>query len=336
MAVKIRLQRRGRKKKPFYHIVVADSRAPRDGRFIEKIGLYNPMTNPATVELDGDKALDWLIKGAQPTDTARSILRYKGVLYKKHLLKGVNKGAFSQEEADKMFDQWIQEKELKISEKVLESKKKTEKIRANIFGAIKSVSKKPVEAADEEVPMMAKGATEPTAEVAATEVEKVADVADEKVEAAKDAVAASETVEVVKEKAESAAEVVEEVTAAAEETSEVAEEKVEAVEKASEEVVAAAEKPAEAIVEAAEEKAKTVEKVSEEVAAAGEEPAEAIVEAAEEKAEKVEVAKEAVEEVTATAEVPAETVAEKVEEDVVDAATEKGEEAESKSKEEKK
>ena len=90
MAVKIRLQRKGRRKRPFYHIVVADARAPRDGRFIEKLGTYNPMTSPATIDLDRDAAFEWLMKGAQPTDTARAILRFKGVLYKKHLDRGVN------------------------------------------------------------------------------------------------------------------------------------------------------------------------------------------------------------------------------------------------------
>ena len=117
MPVKIRLKREGRKKKPFYHIVIADSRAPRDGRFIEKIGYYNPNTNPATIELDFDKALDWLLKGAQPTDTCRAILSYRGVLYKKHLLIGVKKGAFSEEEADHRFEAWMKEKEAKIQAK---------------------------------------------------------------------------------------------------------------------------------------------------------------------------------------------------------------------------
>ena len=95
MAVKIRLARHGKKGFAFYHIVAADSRAPRDGKFIEKLGTYNPNTNPATIDLNFEKALDWLLKGAQPTDTCRAILSYKGVMYKKHLLGGVAKGAFS-------------------------------------------------------------------------------------------------------------------------------------------------------------------------------------------------------------------------------------------------
>ena len=117
MAVKIRLARKGRKKKAFYHIVVADSRSPRDGRYIEKIGSYNPITNPATIELDFDKALGWLQNGALPTDTCRAILSYKGVLIKKHLLEGVKKGAFDDAEATKRFDEWMKQSEAKIEAK---------------------------------------------------------------------------------------------------------------------------------------------------------------------------------------------------------------------------
>jgi len=117
MAVKIRLARKGRKKVAFYHIVVADSRSPRDGRYIEKIGSYNPVTNPATIELDFDKALGWLQNGALPTDTCRAILSYKGVLMKKHLLEGVKKGAFDEAEANKRFDEWIKLNEAKIEAK---------------------------------------------------------------------------------------------------------------------------------------------------------------------------------------------------------------------------
>jgi len=117
MPAKIRLQRQGRKFKAIYSIVVADSRAPRDGKFIELLGQYNPNTNPATIVLDFNKALEWLQKGAQPTDTCRAILSYKGVLYKKHLLDGVKKGAFSEEEAEKRFQAWMTEKEQKIQAK---------------------------------------------------------------------------------------------------------------------------------------------------------------------------------------------------------------------------
>jgi small subunit ribosomal protein S16 len=117
MPAKIRLARHGRKSYAYYHIVVADSRAPRDGRYIERIGSYDPNTNPATIDLDFDKALDWLQKGAQPTDTTRAILSYKGVLYKHHLLGGVRKGAFNEEEAEKRFEIWIAEKDAKVQAK---------------------------------------------------------------------------------------------------------------------------------------------------------------------------------------------------------------------------
>ncbi|MCF8461496.1 MAG: 30S ribosomal protein S16 [Flavobacteriales bacterium] len=116
MPTKIRLQRHGRKSYAFFHIVVADSRAPRDGKNIEKLGVYNPNTNPATIELDIDSALTWLENGAQPTDTCRAILSYKGVLYKKHLKGGVKKGAFSQEEADAKFEKWLNDKSSKIEQ----------------------------------------------------------------------------------------------------------------------------------------------------------------------------------------------------------------------------
>ena len=117
MAVKIRLARHGKKGAPIYHIVAADSRAPRDGKFIEKLGVYNPNTNPATIDLKFDRALDWLLKGAQPTDTCRAILSYKGVMYKKHLLGGVAKGAFTEAEAEAKFNVWASEKQSKIDAK---------------------------------------------------------------------------------------------------------------------------------------------------------------------------------------------------------------------------
>jgi small subunit ribosomal protein S16 len=114
MAVKIRLARRGRKKAPIYDIVVADSRAPRDGKFIEKIGLYNPLTNPATVELNEASALKWIMQGAQPTDTTRTLLRDKGVMLRKHLQVGVNKGSITQETADTKFSTWKTERENRL------------------------------------------------------------------------------------------------------------------------------------------------------------------------------------------------------------------------------
>lgn len=117
MSVKIRLARHGKKNYAYFHIVVADARAPRDGRLIEQLGLYNPNTNPATIVLDAEKALDWLNKGAQPTTTARRILSYEGVLLKKHLQGGVAKGAFSQEEADRRFAAWKSQKDNKLATK---------------------------------------------------------------------------------------------------------------------------------------------------------------------------------------------------------------------------
>ncbi|MFC2176539.1 30S ribosomal protein S16 [Bacteroidota bacterium] len=115
MPTKIRLQRHGRKSQPFFHIVVADSRAPRDGRNIEKLGVYNPNTNPATIELDLEGAVKWLENGAQPTDTCRAILSYKGVLYRKHLNGGVKKGAFTQEESDARFEKWMSDKTARVA-----------------------------------------------------------------------------------------------------------------------------------------------------------------------------------------------------------------------------
>ncbi|KAB1153961.1 MULTISPECIES: 30S ribosomal protein S16 [Tenacibaculum] len=117
MPVKIRLQRHGKKGKPFYWVVAADSRAKRDGRFLEKIGTYNPNTNPATIDLDVDGAVKWLQNGAQPTDTARAILSYKGALLKNHLAGGVRKGALTEEQAEAKFNAWLEEKAGKVAGK---------------------------------------------------------------------------------------------------------------------------------------------------------------------------------------------------------------------------
>jgi small subunit ribosomal protein S16 len=117
MPVKIRLQRHGKKGKPFYWIIAADARAPRDGKYLEKIGIYNPNTNPATIEMDVDGAVKWLQNGAQPTDTARAILSYKGVLLKHHLAGGVRKGALTEEQAEEKFQAWLEEKEGKVTAK---------------------------------------------------------------------------------------------------------------------------------------------------------------------------------------------------------------------------
>lgn len=138
MPAKIRLQRHGKKGQPFYHIVIADGRAPRDGRFIEKIGTYNPVAVPAEINLNFDKALDWLNKGAQPTDTVRSILSKKGVMLKKHLMIGVQKGAMTAEQAEVKFQTWMKEKEAKLANEI---KAKAEKSRADHKARIEAESK---------------------------------------------------------------------------------------------------------------------------------------------------------------------------------------------------
>lgn len=175
MPVKIRLSRQGRKKLPFYHIVVADSRAPRDGRFIERVGSYNPVTNPATIELNFERALDWLQKGAQPTDTCRAILSYKGVMIKKHLLEGVTKGALTAEQAEAKFQTWMESKDAKIQAKIdslVKGKRDDIKKRIEAENKIKEaraqeVAKKRAEAAAKE----AKKGTEEVAEESAPEGE---------------------------------------------------------------------------------------------------------------------------------------------------------------------
>lgn len=117
MSVKIRLARRGRKKQAIYDVVVADARAPRDGRFIEKIGTYNPNTNPASININNERALTWLLNGAQPTDTVKAMLSYRGIMLKKHLQIGVLKGAITQDQADAKFSAWLGEKDAKITDK---------------------------------------------------------------------------------------------------------------------------------------------------------------------------------------------------------------------------
>jgi small subunit ribosomal protein S16 len=187
MATKIRLQRHGKKGKPFYYIVVADSRAPRDGRFIERIGSYNPNTNPATIDINFDKTLDWVNDGAQPTDTVRAILSYKGVLYKKHLQGGVKKGALTEEQADAKFAAWLEQKDGKITGKksnlssakeeakkaalIAEAKKKEDKaaaIAAKNAPPVEEVEEPPVEETEEAAPV-AEATEEPTAETATEE-----------------------------------------------------------------------------------------------------------------------------------------------------------------------
>jgi small subunit ribosomal protein S16 len=142
MPVKIRLQRHGKKGKPFYWIVAADARSKRDGRYLEKLGTYNPNTNPATVEIQIDNAIDWLEKGAQPTDTARTLLSYKGVLLKHHLNGGIRKGALTEEQAEKKFTAWLEEKEAKIQAKKEGLSKEEQDAKAKRLADEKAVSEK--------------------------------------------------------------------------------------------------------------------------------------------------------------------------------------------------
>ena len=147
MAVKMRLQRHGSKKRPFYFIVVADARAPRDGKFIQKVGTYNPLTVPATIQLDRQKALEWLHKGAQPTDTVRRILSFKGVLYLKHLLRGVKLGLFDEAAAMVKFQAWHNEHETQVARRSDEHKKKQRERKAYV-PVVKKVEAKQEEAAE--------------------------------------------------------------------------------------------------------------------------------------------------------------------------------------------
>ncbi|MCL1868167.1 MAG: 30S ribosomal protein S16 [Paludibacter sp.] len=209
MPVKIRLQRHGRKGYAYYHIVAADSRAPRDGKFIERIGSYNPNTNPATVDLKFDRALYWLQVGAQPTDTARNILSDEGVLLKKHLLGGVKKGAFDDAEAEKRFEAWKKDKEntvAKTKDQLLAEKHAKTKERLSAEEKIKKARAAEVAKKRADVVAAVAGDTSPAVEIAEETVEaKATEVAAEVVEQAP---AVEEKVsEVVKE---TAAEVTEE------------------------------------------------------------------------------------------------------------------------------
>jgi len=149
MSVKIRLQRHGRKGKPFFWVVAADSRSKRDGRSLEKLGTYNPNTNPATIELDIDASVKWLQNGAQPTDTARAILSYKGALLKNHLAGGVKKGALTEEQAEAKFQAWLEEKNSKVSKKEAGLAKAEEEAKAKLMDAEKEINASRKAAAEE-------------------------------------------------------------------------------------------------------------------------------------------------------------------------------------------
>lgn len=176
MSVKIRLQRHGKKGKPFYWIVAADARAKRDGRYLEKIGTYNPNVNPAEINLDVDSAVKWLQNGAQPTDTAKNILSYKGAMLKNHLVGGVRKGALTEEQAEEKFKAWLSEKEGKVSSKEEKLAKAEADAKAKVLEAEKAVNEARIAAALPEVEEVeateeAEPATEEVAE--ATESEEV-------------------------------------------------------------------------------------------------------------------------------------------------------------------
>ncbi|WP_378186371.1 30S ribosomal protein S16 [Aquimarina sp. W85] len=149
MPVKIRLQRHGKKGKPFYWIVAADARSKRDGKFLDKLGIYNPNTNPATIELDVDGAVKWLQNGAQPSDTAKAILSYKGALLKNHLAGGVKKGALTEEQAEEKFQAWLSEKDGSVDAKKSELAKKEQDEKAKALAAEKEVNAKREAAAAE-------------------------------------------------------------------------------------------------------------------------------------------------------------------------------------------
>jgi len=232
MAVKIRLARHGKKNYAFYHIVVTDSRSPRDGRFIERIGTYNPNTNPAIIELDGDKALQWLFNGAQPTDTCRRILSYKGILLKKHLQEGVKKGAITQEVADQKWNAWIAEKEAKVST-----------AKSNLAQSGRDAKKAAIEAEAK----VNETRAEEIAKKKRAEAEKAEKAARAESEEAVEAEVTTEEsiVEEPTSVVEEAAPVAEEATPAVEEEVPVAEEAAPAAEAAVEEAPAAEEAPAE-------------------------------------------------------------------------------------------
>ena len=169
MATRIRLQRHGRKGKPVYNIVVADQRAPRDGKFIEKLGIYNPNTNPATINLNFDSTVEWMMKGAQPSDTAKSILSYKGILMKKHLLEGVRKGAFNEEEAEKRFSTWMETKNQQVADKSASVLKANETVKKTALDAEKVKNEaRSAELASRNVVVTEEESTEETTEVEAT------------------------------------------------------------------------------------------------------------------------------------------------------------------------
>ena len=174
MPVKIRLQRHGKKGKPFYWVVAADSRAKRDGKYLEKLGTYNPNTNPATIDLNIDGSVKWLQNGAQPSETAKRILSYKGVLLKHHLLGGVRKGALTEEQVEEKFNAWLEEKAKIVENKVEGLSKAQAKAKADALKAEKEVNeKRAMAAAEAAAPPVVEELVEEAAEVVETASEEV-------------------------------------------------------------------------------------------------------------------------------------------------------------------
>ena len=201
MATRIRLQRHGKKGKPFFHLVAADSRAKRDGKFIEKLGTYNPTANPAVIDINFDATLAWVQTGAEMSDTARAILSYKGVLYKNHLLNGVKKGALTAEQVEERFNQWLAGKEAKIEGKISGLAKNAEKAKADRLAAEASANAaKAAEVAAKNTPEVEEVAEEvvaeeapATEEVVAEEAPATEEVVAEEAPATEEAPAAEET-----------------------------------------------------------------------------------------------------------------------------------------------
>jgi small subunit ribosomal protein S16 len=248
MSVKIRLQRHGKKQKPFYWIVAADARSKRDGRYLEKLGTYNPNTNPATIDLNLDQAVQWLHNGAQPTDTAKAILSYKGALLKHHLDGGVRKGALTQEQADAKLAKWLEEKATKVDSKKEGLSKAQEAAKAKALKAEKAANEKRAAAAVEAAKVEEVVAEEAAVEVVADEAPEVAaEVVTEEVPAAE--LAVEEVPEIV---AEETPEVVEALEVVAEETPEEVATEEAAVEEAPEVVAEAATEETPATEEASE------------------------------------------------------------------------------------
>ncbi len=172
MATKIRLQRHGKKSRAFYHIVAADTRAPRDGKFIEKLGTYNPNTNPATIEIDFERTLHWVQVGSEMTDTARALLSYKGILYKNHLIKGIAKGALNEAQVEEKFSKWMEEKDAKIADKVSGLDKNAAKVKADALKAeadVNAARAKEIEAKNTPVEAEPEATEEVVAEETVTE-----------------------------------------------------------------------------------------------------------------------------------------------------------------------